>query len=182
MNTLVVAEAVGVAIGAEVRPLAAEVVRGPVRIDSAVIGIAYPVYCAGFATIVRRFAEQLRGIEGSYIFALPTYGGGFGVSARELDAALETGGGRLSATFGVHIPQNPFRKPWEREEALDRRFHHSRVGWCENCLACYEWCPERAIETKIAEEGFYFRNSRVSVGRIIAQRRPDTARRSPNRS
>jgi hypothetical protein len=44
------------------------------------------------------------------------------------------------------------------------RHSHSQVGWCENCLACYEWCPERSIETKIAEKGLYFPNPRV-IGR-----------------
>ncbi len=40
---------------------------------------------------------------------------------------------------------------------------------CENCLACYNWCPKKAIEGGVAQKGYYYRNSDIKVSEIINQ-------------
>ena len=34
---------------------------------------------------------------------------------------------------------------------------------CEGCHACYHWCPRRAIESKIAQEGYFYHSPDVSL-------------------
>ncbi|MGD9116652.1 MAG: EFR1 family ferrodoxin [Dehalococcoidia bacterium] len=41
---------------------------------------------------------------------------------------------------------------------------------CENCLACYNWCPTKAIRGGIAAEGYYYRHPDVKATEIMAQR------------
>ena len=38
---------------------------------------------------------------------------------------------------------------------------------CENCLACYNWCPSQAILTGIAKEGYYYHHPDVKVADIM---------------
>lgn len=40
---------------------------------------------------------------------------------------------------------------------------------CEQCLACYNWCPEQAIRNKIARKGYYYRNPDVTITEIKEQ-------------
>jgi Pyruvate/2-oxoacid:ferredoxin oxidoreductase delta subunit len=40
---------------------------------------------------------------------------------------------------------------------------------CENCLACYNWCPTRAIQGGIAAKGYYYRHPDVRVTEIMEQ-------------
>jgi ferredoxin len=83
----------------------------------------FPVYYAGLPPIVRRFAEALVAVRDPYVFAVPTYGGATGDSIKELRAALEPGNTHLAAAFGVHMPQNGFRKPWENHLKIHAAWH-----------------------------------------------------------
>jgi ferredoxin len=40
-------------------------------------------------------------------------------------------------------------------------------GKCENCLACYNWCPKNAIKTGIVQDNYYYYNRHISVNDII---------------
>ena len=43
---------------------------------------------------------------------------------------------------------------------------------CETCLACYHWCPGRAIQGGIAPSGYYYHHPNVSVSEIMRQGKP----------
>lgn len=43
-------------------------------------------------------------------------------------------------------------------------------GHCENCMACYHWCPQKAIEGGVASKGYYYVNSKISASDMIAQK------------
>lgn len=254
-NCLVVARDLATSLGGTAISIAKRVDRGPVRVEADVIGIVFPVYYSGLPQLVRRFAADLETRNEAYLFAVATYGGSVGDAVRELTEALRPGRAELSRWFGVHMPQNAFRKPWERpgrivaawrKRTLPRiaRAIRSRAsgaptgpvlvrallsplgGWlrsrtrehlaslsdlsadapfeqlvaradsgysitsdctvcgvcarvcpvgnielteegprwlhrCEHCLACYHWCPHGAIRTRIAQDGYYYRNPEV---------------------
>jgi|WetSurMetagenome_2_1015567.scaffolds.fasta_scaffold381633_2 ferredoxin/flavodoxin len=41
---------------------------------------------------------------------------------------------------------------------------------CENCLACYNWCPTRAIRGGIAAKGFYYHHPDIKAAEMMKQR------------
>lgn len=41
---------------------------------------------------------------------------------------------------------------------------------CENCIACYNWCPRRAIESGIAQKEYYYRHPETSVSDIMSRK------------
>jgi ferredoxin/flavodoxin len=44
------------------------------------------------------------------------------------------------------------------------------LGHCENCLACYDWCPSKAIEGSVAHKGYYYANPKIKASEIMAQK------------
>jgi hypothetical protein len=75
------------------------------------IGIVFPVYNiehTGIPLIISRFVQKLDNIEPKYIFAVCTFGGGYYKTLDNLNKLLVSRGGRLSAGFGVQMPQNAF--------------------------------------------------------------------------
>ncbi len=92
-----------------------------IAIEADVIGIVFPVYYTGLSNIpliVQNFVMKLENISTKYIFAVCTYGGGFGQTLKILDQLVLSRGGRLAAGFGVQMPQNAFNKPLENREKL----------------------------------------------------------------
>jgi len=41
---------------------------------------------------------------------------------------------------------------------------------CENCLACYNWCPVKAIRGGIAAKNYYYRRPEIKVTEMMKQR------------
>jgi ferredoxin len=120
-NTLTVAKALASRLDGEAIPIASIVASERIELQADVIGIAFPVYYGDLPNIVRRFARELGPASDRYVFGVATYGGAAGVSLKTLGELLGKGGTTLSAAFGVHMPQNAFRKFWE-----DRR----RIAQC----------------------------------------------------
>ena len=52
---------------------------------------------------------------------------------------------------------------------------NERPSWlnhCENCTACYNWCPSGAVRSEIVHRGFHYRHPEISLGEIIGQKDP----------
>jgi len=120
-NSLAVARTVAERLGGDLVPIASVMDREEIQSEADVIGITFPVYYADLPNIVRRFAEKLDSDETAYVFGVATYGGAASASLKSLTRILESRGKSLTAGFGVHMPQNAFRKPWENKRAIYRR-------------------------------------------------------------
>jgi ferredoxin len=49
---------------------------------------------------------------------------------------------------------------------------HARPVWqnrCENCLACYNWCPTNAIHGALANKGYHYHHPDVTARDIAGQ-------------
>ena len=262
-NSLVVAREFAEKLGASLVSIPSARDVSVIATDAELIGIVFPNYYGDIPLLVGRFAERLRAREGSRIFAVCTYGGGPGKAFRSLEKILEAGGLSLWGKYGIHLPQNAFRKSWERFpkiyasaskqiekiarfletrkrrhrfkdrllEALllplaglvepatrkwlgscsgsspdlpmadlihrsDRLFGVNEecngcgicvevcpadnirlekgkpvwLGRCENCIACYNWCPRRAITGGISQKGYFYRHPEVTVSDMMAQK------------
>ncbi|HEY93688.1 MAG TPA: 4Fe-4S binding protein [Dehalococcoidia bacterium] len=260
-NTLFVARDIAEKLEASLVPIALLVGDSSVPLGSDVTGIVYPVYYGELPVIIKEFAEKLDNLDGKYIFAVCTFGGSAGDSLRNLQKIIRSRGGELSATYGVHMPQNAFYKFWEKHEPLYRNWRQKKLDivvnntqirktgnfftnilfdiifkgiqayvkpkykqsfiklsgassdlsveelirlndtsfsvtdectgcgvcvkvcpvnniemigdkpvWhhqCENCISCYNFCPERAIRNGIASEGYYYRHPEIMVRDMI---------------
>ena len=58
--------------------------------------------------------------------------------------------------------------PVDNIEITDNKpvwLHH-----CENCLACYNWCPTKAIQGGVASKGYYYHHPDISITEIMKQK------------
>jgi ferredoxin/flavodoxin len=262
-NSLFIAEEIKSKMDARLIPIAKVIDKPEIITPANVIGIVFPVYYADIPIIVKNFAQKLTDIQQKYIFAISNYGGSTGNSYKSLSNIFRGKGSELSAGFGIHMPQNAFRKPWKnyqriyqksrkrinfiikKIQAREKGICHSNpilewltspfVGmvksmtekaiakaieapqslgleklmlsfdktyktndkcngcgicekvcpvdniimeegnpvWqnhCENCLACYNWCPNTAIEGGPAQDGYYYRNAEMKASDIMKQK------------
>jgi formate hydrogenlyase subunit 6/NADH:ubiquinone oxidoreductase subunit I/flavodoxin len=105
-NSLTVARTLANKLGATLHPMAAALNRDALSIESDALGLVFPVYHKSIPLILKRFVEKLERIEGTYLFAVYTYGDSPGLAARHLTDLIEARGGRVAAGFGVHMPYN----------------------------------------------------------------------------
>ncbi len=255
-NSLYIAKKIAERTGAEVQPIGRFSGNEPILIDTDVVGIVFPVYYSELPVMVKKFAQRLVSSREKYVFAICNFGGAAAQSYKMLKDILADRGIELSAGYGVHMPQNAFKKPWEKVDKvcaqaqkriefigskiekrakgmfytniplellirvmhpiikrLTRKDFLERTGapqemetdeliylidknyttdancngcgmcakvcpagniamkdkkpeWlhrCENCLACYNWCPQKAVHGTVAKEGHYYRHPDVKV-------------------
>lgn len=155
-NSLAVAKDVAERLGAEVRAMA-DCPDGP-RLDGTVdaVGFVYPNYDFQAPAFVQEWLSRAVGLEGTYLFAICTYGISAGGSLQKLDALLRARGAKLSAGFAVIMPHNgigsSLQPPGVRQALLQR--------WGERREAIVDIIARRAssdLETESALLGF-FRN------------------------
>jgi ferredoxin len=120
-NSLVVARDIAEKMKGNLIAIPSVMDKESITTDADVIGIVFPVYYVGLINIpliVRQFVMKLDRISTKYIFAVCTYGGGSGSTLKILDEMIRARGGRLASGFGVHMPQNAFKKPFENKTKL----------------------------------------------------------------
>lgn len=259
-NSLYIAKSIADSFGADLQPIGQLSDSETILIDTDVIGIVFPVYYGELPVMVKKFAQKLVSNKENYVFAVSNFGGAAGQSLNILKSILADREIELSAGYGVHMPQNAFKKSWEKVdkvyaqaekrigkivkkigkrakgmfysnvplEIVLRLMHpmiekacrldflektgvseeletdeliylmdknHStdencngcgtcasvcpsnnitmindKPEWlhrCENCLACYDWCPQSAVHGTVAKEGHYYRHPEVKVKDMI---------------
>lgn len=263
-NSLTVAKDIAEKTGGILIPIVSLIDKKAITTNAEVIGIIFPVYYGELPIIVKEFAEKLENLQQKYVFSVCTYGGAAMASLRMLRSILRMKGGKLSAAYGVHMPQNSFFKPKENHQKIysawkkklevivnnisvktkglfysnillelllvpiqpvfirpvckksfakqtnmpaDTRIEElvrmmdmgfgtnekcngcgicskvcpvnniiindNKPAWlhhCETCLACYNWCPNKAIQGGITSKGYYYRHPEIEISEIMKQK------------
>jgi flavodoxin/Pyruvate/2-oxoacid:ferredoxin oxidoreductase delta subunit len=136
-NSLAVAREISEKTNGKLIPIPIVMDKKNITTDADVIGIIFPVYYTGIINIpliVQRFVMKLENINKHYIFAVCTYGGGFGTTLKLLDKMIKSRGGRLSSGFGVQMPQNAFSKPFENKEKLYENWKKKKLDTICECI------------------------------------------------
>ena len=105
--------------------------------------------------IVKRFADKLDDIDNKYIFGVATYGGDFGTSFKTLSKIIENRNGKLSAKYGIQMPQNAFNKPWENIDKVIKKANKKVEEICEKIENRYEGYLLRSKIMNIILTPFY---------------------------
>ncbi len=129
-NSLVVARDIAGKMNGNLISIPSTMDKDRITTDADIIGIVFPLYYLGIVDIplvVQRFVGKLDEINSKYIFAVCTYGGGSGSTLTILDEMIQTRGGRLAAKFGVQMPQNAFKKPFENKTKLYNNWKQKKL-------------------------------------------------------
>lgn len=141
-NSLAVARDIAEKTNGKLISIASRRDEESITTEADVIGIVFPVYYVGLNYIpllVQNFVMKLENIGAKYIFAVCTYGGGFGPTLQILDTLVRTRGGRLAAGFGVQMPQNAFNKPLENKEKLFKGWKNKKL------ITIYEYVNAKKV-------------------------------------
>ncbi len=117
-NSLYIAKKIEERTKGELISIASMVHTKEIRIIDDVVGIIFPIYYANLPNIITIFAHKLKQIESEYIFAVCTYGGGKGEAINHLKSIMNPK--KISAVYGIHMPQNAFFKFWENHTKLNK--------------------------------------------------------------
>lgn len=142
-NSLAVAKDISEKTKGKLIPIPLVMDKKHITSDADVVGIIFPVYYTGIINIpliVQRFVMKLKNINKQYIFAVCTYGGGFGTTLKLLDKMIKSRGGRLSSGFGVQMPQNAFTKPFENKEKLYEVWKKKKLSKICECVKAEQEC------------------------------------------
>ena len=84
--------------------------KDQIRVDETAdaVGFVFPVYYGDMPWPVRSLVSKMTFAENAYIFAVPTYRGGWGDVNKRLNQLLNTRGQKLSLSCGVPMPGNSF--------------------------------------------------------------------------
>lgn len=142
-NSLVVARDIAEKMKGNLISIPSVMDKERITTDADIIGIVFPIYYLGTVNIplvVQRFVMKLDEISTKYIFAVCTYGGGAGSTLKMLDEMIRESGGRLASGFGVQMPQNAFRKPFENKAKLYNNWKEKKFDFiCEHVKAKDGW-------------------------------------------
>jgi len=263
-NSLALAKDISEKTEGTLTPIASLLDKSIVTTEAEVIGIIFPVYYGEPPMIVKEFVKKLSNLKNKYVFAVCSYGGAASASFKVLRNIIHSKGGKLSAIYGIHMPQNAFYKrnenhqkiyaAWKKKlefivnntkkkakasyysnfliellfiplhpflikpvcqrsfakqlnmppdskfDLLVRRMDEgfrinetcngcgicSRVcpvgnikisnekpvwqNHCENCLACYNWCPNKAIQGGITSKDYFYKHPEIKIVEILNQK------------
>jgi ferredoxin len=135
-NSFAVARDIARALDAQLIPIGSLLDEDTVTTEAPAIIVVFPRYYGSndveIPLAVKKFLLKLRTVERSRIFAVCTYGGGVGTVFTKVDEILKAKGSRLSAGYGVHMPQNAFRKPFENIPRLLQEWNQRKARICSD--------------------------------------------------
>lgn len=117
-NTLAAAKILAEKTGGKLIPIASLMGLPSVKNRADAAGVVYPVYYAGPPAVVKEFLAKIKPEGDPYMFAVATFGGSAGLSFKILKETAWKNGFELDACFGIHMPQNAFKKPFEKPDKV----------------------------------------------------------------
>lgn len=106
-NSLIITRQIAKGLGdCTIQSMAAEPPDEPVGGPGNPIGFVFPVFYIGLPRLVKRFAQKLKILKGTYCFAFINYGGNGADTLGMLDDILKEKGFYLSYAAGVRMPGN----------------------------------------------------------------------------
>lgn len=256
-NSLFLAKEIAKKLEGSVQAMAAYRQKEKIKLECDILGLVFPIYYADLPNMIVDFTQKLQFPKNCYIFAAATYGGAKGNSSKHLEKLLAEKEQKLSAFYGIHLPQNAFYKFFEKHEALydkalgtaaiiNQNTREKKAAWhvdgilidiltrplnliaedltassfrkklnlskgekslrelmklmdqsygvnekcnscglcakvcpvaniqmedekpqflhnCENCLACYNFCPQKAISISFVQKDYFYKNPGISV-------------------
>lgn len=119
-----------------------------------------------------RFADSLQGV--LYAISKPMYRKHLlKLAALDHDASIEETIYKADRTFLVNAQCNGCGTcvrvcPVENITIVEGKPHW--LQHCENCLACYTWCPQKAIYGALVAENYYYRHPDLTIQDLIHQK------------
>lgn len=147
-NSYIIAKSVAQRLQGLLAPIASLINEDDITADSDIIGLVFPVYYGDVPNMVRSFLTKLKGLDSKYVFAVCNFGGGVGSAMKTVKGLLRSNGGELMASYGIHMPQNAFHKPWENKEKLYANMDEQIERICQktNGKAKYLSAYRRAVD------------------------------------
>jgi len=105
-NSLTVAKDLAKEIEGELISIAYAMGKGPIKTNTMVMVIVFPVYMWGIPHIIERFIQNFEDLDHKYIYAIATHGGTPGVTLNVLEKVIEDCNGKLAGGFLVNMPGN----------------------------------------------------------------------------
>ncbi|RJP59538.1 MAG: 4Fe-4S ferredoxin [Candidatus Auribacter fodinae] len=105
-NTLRIAQLMAKSLGDTELVSIPSFMKKPVPVSADAVGILFPVYAWGLPMIVNEFVRSLSIPQGTYTFAVTTYGGSIGRTLINLKKALAEKNIHLSSGFKIQMPGN----------------------------------------------------------------------------
>ena len=119
-NSFSIAKTLSKELKANLIPTASIIKQNKINSNAQKIGIVFPVYFNEAPVIIKKFATKLENLEDKYIFGIATYGGAGKNSINQLKEIVNKRGGKLKGCFGIHMPQNSFKKPENKEKVISK--------------------------------------------------------------
>jgi len=112
-NSYIIAEEIAKITNSKLISIAKAMKKNNFCADGEIIGLVFPVYYVELPIIVDRFISKLKIKSGAYIYAVATFGGGKGGTLKRINQILNDKNTKLSAFYGIQMPQNAFKKPFD---------------------------------------------------------------------
>lgn len=141
-NSYAIAKSIAEGLKGRLAPIAPLVNEDDIDVDTDSIGIVFPVFYTDVPNIVRVFISKLRGAFGS---------------EDDSDMSLIY---RLDSVFSVSEKRNGCGICSKVCPAGNIDMKNGKPEWthhCENCLACCNFCPQKAI-SGISQKDYYYLN------------------------
>jgi ferredoxin len=105
-NSLFIARSLAEKLAAKLTPMVPFLKTERVETDAEVVGLIFPIYDYKAPPMIEEFIKKISALDSKYVFAVATYGFLAQTALKKIDKALQSNGGKLSAGFIVHMPNN----------------------------------------------------------------------------